>query len=49
MRSSTLFATALAAPIQTPAEMTRTLIEDGRVNGDIIRAANVKIDRGRSM
>ena len=36
---------SFSVPIQTPAEMARALADDSRINGDIIRAANIKIDQ----
>ena len=39
-----LRASSFTAPLQTPAEMARDLAEDSRINGEIIRAANVKLD-----
>ena len=35
---------SFSAPIQTPEEMTKALIEDSRINLEIIKAANVKIE-----
>jgi tripartite-type tricarboxylate transporter receptor subunit TctC len=43
MRSK-LRASSFAVPIQTPDEIARELERDGRLNGEIIRAANVKLD-----
>lgn len=39
-----LRASSFTVPLQTPAEMARDLAEDRRINGEIIRAANVKLD-----
>ena len=39
-----LRASSFTVPLQTPAEMARDLVEDSRINGEIIRAANVKLD-----
>ena len=37
-------ALSFAVPIQTPEEMARELVEDGRINAEIIKAANVKLE-----
>ena len=35
---------SFSVPLRTPAEIAHTLEADGRLNGEIIRAANVKLD-----
>ncbi len=37
-------ALSFSVPVQTPAEIARDLAEDGRINAEIIKAANVKIE-----
>lgn len=39
-----LRASSFAIPLQSPEEIQRALIEDSRINGEIIRAANIKLD-----
>ncbi len=39
-----LRALSFNVPLQTPEEMARELAEDGRINGEIIRAGNIKLD-----
>ncbi len=39
-----LRAASFALPIQTPEEIARELVEDSRINHEIIKAANVKIE-----
>ena len=33
-----------SVPLQTPEEIVKDLIEDGRINGEIVKAANIKLD-----